>query len=1418
MHSAPRTSLLRSLALTGLALAALPAAADDRQLLRTGTGDPYVMILFDTSGSMNWSTKCTPEDMAEFYDHDFDTNGDCTSPLGTPCVPLCTHLCPDGDCPVPRDGDDPSSKFRQAKEALYTVLRSVSNINFGFATFNQDDLRVSWKQWLYRVAPAQPLGFLALDSGAPFPAADTDEVFGQTFNCDASGANDDYDKGCYPDNNDAADTNDPWEMTKVRRLAKLGDDLSRTVGYYIRDAGRVYYVRTSNPAGNAQALGDPTLLLRTELFRCTASRCRDWERELVAEREILYRRVGDFVKWDYGAQRDPEQGGFDGEIRSFANNTCASWDPNTDTGNDEYENGTGDEDDDYSLRFPTGALTFDPDGTANDWMFRQGDVLPLNWLSDQRLEVLNRLAPRLNGGPISTDPEAFAMATYLNDHRNAGENYLRLQNEALRPIFPNGSTPLGYSLGSIRSWFRGCLNGSCPGDTGWDDIAATQDPDWQCRRKYLLVITDGDDTCPGRDPCSLTASMNALDDITTFVVAFGVQNTAHNKLNCMASNGGSGEPIYAQNRGEFIRALRDIFIQIAEESVAFASAAVPTVQANIADKIYLSSFTPLNDAAVWPGRLDTFLKPLPTYPGTGIPNREVECVPGSVEARCFAYDAGDSQPGWDGDGGYVPRGLLRQAPLPGDITRFDNTTLQIGNGVDERRVLFGLPDSTAPGRRQFFRYPQDNAEQAEFEFVWNLPTPGVGDPTNLDTIASILEFTLAEKRGEATDPDTGVTTRLQYVMGDIFHANPTVVNAPSDFHYYTRDPYLGVALCGQDVATTALRGPKLSYAWFSNKNLCRRIMFFAGSNDGQLHAFDGGIFEGNECKLDLPAHLDLLDPQLGDGNSVDGDFSIGTGREIFSFIPGAQMPLIRELSAIPMLTTEYGIDNTPRVADVFIDPLAATTGTTTCTDREWRTVLLGTYREGGPGVFALDITQPDEIDVGTNIPEPLAGSPAYVPSCINGGPDCGPLPFPALLWEFTDTTDEDANGLPDLGESWSRPVVARIQVCNGACDTDAEPEDRHVAIFGGGLSESPTNSAADAVGNWLYMIDVETGEILYKRGGANVIEGSVPADVTLVDRNVNGLIDTLYFGTTAGFVYKLDLGEGPFELGVDGRIQDPALEVGRFNPFKVFTTVGRPIYMEINAVYVTKLRQHALLFGTGNRWNLWDFSNQTGRFYAIVDSGWKDGGADGVTFDGLIDPVGCATCTQPLTEAVLTPIDPDGANDIENPGPSYLFGNPNPDLLAGWYFPIGLNEKLITEPFTVSGISFFTIYDPISSEVDGVCARGGESKLFIVNTANAVGYYPVTDTQFERYVISPKFTTQPFAESSTTQNVDTTTSNEDAWTDALRTINRELRELQPATCRFANYTIDIKTIRSDTGIVFIAPVPVCIEGHNWKEY
>lgn len=1456
--SAHRCHRLAPVLLAALALAAGAAFADDRQLLRTGTGDPLVFILLDTSGSMNWSSQCTAEDMTTLYDDDGD-DPTCEEPDTTPCVPVCNYRCDSGDCPTPRNADDPAAKFRQAKEALYQVLQEVDGVSFGFATYNQDQLRVNDKHWLYQVDATQPEGFFTLAGGQAFPAPGSQEVLGATLTCDracpgsdeadgsranCNGTNriwDDWEVGCYGDA-DAADVTDAWELEKVRRLPKLGRAFGDTVTFYIQSAGTRYRVRYL-PNG-ASAPPPANVTIDVELERCNNLACTS--RTLIDTKTIAFSPIGDFVFWDYQVRRDPQEGGWFGASFSSAGETCRGWDPSAQPVTGYYVDRDGildnsnldvDPSGGYSLKRPTTNGPYQP-GNANDWRFWEGDVVPPSWLSNNETKARNRLAPGASN-PAMSNP--FGQADYFNDRRQGADTFLRLDSALGTdpPLIANGSTPIAGSLSFFRHWYSGCGKpGNCNDTSGWNDIAAVNDPDWECRKKYLLILTDGAETCdnaPGSadyyrnnwskfppgfderanpDACAFVASMQSQEDIQSIVIAFGVtQNNP--KINCLSSR---SQPYYVQTKGALVRLLRELFGQIIEETAAFASAAVPTVQANIADKVYLSSFTPLNRESVWPGRLDAFLKPLP-LDANNLPNRAIRCQAGSLEAECFAWDAGDSQPAWEGETGYAPEGMLLQAPDFGDVVAGDNTTLKIGMGSDERRVFFGLPESTVPGKRQWFRFPADAAEQLSYEYIWNLPPP-LGSPGNRAIINSVVEFTLEEKQGLVDNPaDPDNPFHIQYVMGDVFHSNPLVLNPPSNFELYTKDLYWNAGLCGLDpgAPTQNSRGSKISYDWYSNRNLCRRVMLLVGSNDGQLHVFDGGVFRGGDCKLNLPVDTNGAfrnDNSLADDDGLTGKYDFGSGREIFSFIPSALMPLVKELSEVDELTSQYGVDGTPRVADVFIDPQLDALGLPECTEREWRTVVFGSYREGGPGFFALDITQPDVID-STGVPDPATGSPRYVPSCTNGGAGCGPVPFPSLLWEFSDDSDEDANLVPDLAESWSRPVIARVQVCDGACDSPGEPEDRWVAIFGGGLSDSPYNSSADATGNWLYMIDVETGGILYKRGGEGRIVGSVASDVTVVDANSNGLVDTLYFPTTAGFVYKLDLGEGPFRLDVNGRIEDPTGETGRYDPFQVFSTGGRPIYLEISAVFVPQLRANALLFGTGSRWNLWEFNNVDGRFYALADTGWAD-----TNRDGMVDAVGCGTCTQPLTEASFEPIDPDAAFSLTSPGPNYLFANPNSAKLPGWYFTLDPNEKLITEAFSLSGVTFFTVYAPIHTEEDNVCALGGESKIFTVNTVNASGYALAAGaTDYTRYVTAPRFTTQPFIEQSATGNQGTGTGNNaDTWTDELRQINAELKKLFPAACRFANYTLDIKTIRSDTGIVFVAPVPICIEGHNWKEY
>ncbi|MGD2115805.1 MAG: hypothetical protein PVG07_12170, partial [Acidobacteriota bacterium] len=183
----PRISaLLLGLAAVLLASLAAPspeARADDRDLLRRGVGRPYVFILFDTSGSMHWSPKCTQEQL---------DRGECDV------------LCPTGDCFVPRNGDDRSSKLYQAKEALYEVIQAVDSVDFGFATYNQDELRVDAKHWLYRPQG----GGVDLGTGDAFPVPGAMEVFGDQWPCDTGRGDDNI--GCYPAA--PADLDDPWEL------------------------------------------------------------------------------------------------------------------------------------------------------------------------------------------------------------------------------------------------------------------------------------------------------------------------------------------------------------------------------------------------------------------------------------------------------------------------------------------------------------------------------------------------------------------------------------------------------------------------------------------------------------------------------------------------------------------------------------------------------------------------------------------------------------------------------------------------------------------------------------------------------------------------------------------------------------------------------------------------------------------------------------------------------------------------------------------------------------------------------------------------------------------------------------------------------------------------------------------------------
>ncbi|HEV8628762.1 MAG TPA: hypothetical protein VGV61_00495, partial [Thermoanaerobaculia bacterium] len=1120
------------------------AHADDTDFVRKSVEDPYFFVLLDVSGSMNWTTPCSAADLA---------------------AGNCRQLCATADCFAPLNADDPASKFYQAKEALYEVLSQVDNINFGFATYNQDFLNVATKHWLYKTTTAGiDLGFTV------FPALGSTDVFGREWTCITN----DTARGCMPLDNQGnqcpscdaspARLDTPYEAERVRRFPKLDDDNGSDTTFYIEQTSNatMYEVKYAH---NNVTFPAATLDVSVTIKQCASHKPNSCT-TLVATKTISFALVHEFISWDAGTNNRATEGGggfFDQSsgngtppnhvaADAIASNTCGTnagggWDPNATAASPFGEDLTKDPFNGYNLRFPT-TNTADIRGK---W-FYSGDVLPLDWKNNNKASLLKRLAPIAGG---------YDQAQYFNDHPQGADNFLRLRDDNNKPLLAFGATPLGDSIKSFRTWYAGCDQGNCPKNTGWKDVAAAQDPNWGCRKKYLIVLTDGDETCGGgNSACNGTASLNAQESIKTYVVAFGVQGGG-STLTCMAANGGTGDPIFPQNKKQLVDALTAIVTQVKEEARAFASAAVPSVEANVKDKIFLSDFTPLNSESVWDGHLDAFLKPLPDPVNGSIP-RSPKCSV-SVTAKCHLWDAGE---------------VLKTNQAATDAN-LSGGNYRLGLGVGERRVLYPSVGNTL----EAFQPPGGNSEWFDLfqglGFKNSAATEADGSTplaANRNRATSIIKNTLRLKTATVNIPNS-LPFDITYAMGDIFHSDPVFFENPSNFADFAGDEF------GKGLPCDLTPGTDPGYKCFAFKHQLRRKLLIVGANDGLVHAFDAGAIETS-----------------GVGKKSFGN---GTGLEAFAFIPRMTLPVVRDLAEGSLHI--YGVDGPVSTGDVYLR-----------SDTSWHSVAIGGLREGGiklggghvlqpesggtgsenlrGGYFALDITQPDPLRAITDSSGAIA---SFEPDISNGGsnipptpatavPQCSsldgtstpsgavgpglpcPRPFPKLLWEFTDRSpatgqplDEDSNGDGDLGEPWAKPVLTRVKV--RGVDGAGNPIDvvRFVAIVGGGLDRSDKTSTNPAVGNWIYMIDVETGLALYKRE----VEGAVPA-VSALDINFDNICDFVYFGTTAGRVYKIDTRTKPTPVSVNVRDRNgvnasvPRIQAPDWNPLLVFQTgaVGAP--------------------------------------------------------------------------------------------------------------------------------------------------------------------------------------------------------------------------------------------------------------------
>ncbi|MBB6365519.1 type IV pilus assembly protein PilY1 [Xanthomonas sacchari] len=216
--------------------------------------------------------------------------------------------------------------------------------------------------------------------------------------------------------------------------------------------------------------------------------------------------------------------------------------------------------------------------------------------------------------------------------------------------------------------------------------------------------------------------------------------------------------------------------------------------------------------------------------------------------------------------------------------------------------------------------------------------------------------------------------------------------------------------------TTATFNGASTYASFAAAKSTRTPMIYVGANDGMLHGFDAG-----------------------------------TGAEKFAFVPRAAMTGLLNYTD-PNYEHRYYVDGELTVSDVY-------------SGGSWRSVLIGTMGRGGKGMFALDVTDPNNI---------------------------------TLLWDKTSTTTD----LVGLGNNLGKPIIG--QLANG----------QWYVMLGNG-----PNSSGDSAD--LILVNAITGassRIQTGSSGNNGLSG-----VLAWSSNNDFIVDRLYAGDLNGNVWRFNM-------------------------------------------------------------------------------------------------------------------------------------------------------------------------------------------------------------------------------------------------------------------------------------------------------
>lgn len=453
-----------------------------------------------------------------------------------------------------------------------------------------------------------------------------------------------------------------------------------------------------------------------------------------------------------------------------------------------------------------------------------------------------------------------------------------------------------------------------------------------------------------------------------------------------------------------------------------------------------------------------------------------------------------------------------------------------------------------------------------------------------------------------------------------------------------------------------------------------------GSMDGALHLADSD--DGKEAVAIIPRSMMINQAEALVPNSTKAN----VGQPYF----GVDAPWL--------VTTDYKYDL----------PTESTSGKVTVDDSTGKGMFAyGGLRMGGEAFYGMNITN-------STTPEVLF---TITPEGLNG----------QASTDFT-----------RLGQIWSKPTAARIRLTK-----DKDPID--VLIFGGGYDinyesdDYVATSTTPAKGNAIYIINADTGALVTSLTTSNnsAMIHSITGEITILDRDNDGLVDHLYAADLGGQVFRADFENArPKKFGFEAvntatvkrvtRILDttPSIDANKKFAYRFYERPVVSFYRSKGGTNNGKIFALVNVI-SGNRSaplsTLRSNNDNANRVYGIIDT---DVGRSDL-FTAADASLGVANVKESSLVNLAATLGNTPTENIKKDTQTLLMGTASIAAKNGWYYPLtrfdGYNNvrynKGIGDSVVINNLLYTTVYNPDKQygTVDSCAARiagGSERQVY----------------------------------------------------------------------------------------------------------